>query len=255
MYALRPRVPFAYSNKRDFSVKLTEWIGQVFYDILPEHGYEIREEQIYTAFQLAEAVCKSKVHFAEAGLGTGKTFAYLLTAVAYARHKGKPVLIACASTELQEQLAGRKGDIEKLSQLLCLDIDVRIAKDPRQYICDVKVNRFHNSFCEQPSSELSGLLRWAGKTERGERTEVPSVPDRVWSQVAWDEAMSCETCPARGFCKLVKARNHYRSALDLIVCDHASSLTIFGRGRSELLTVNCPSCLNIQRLSLMKGIR
>ncbi|WP_347490650.1 ATP-dependent DNA helicase [Desulfoscipio sp. XC116] len=221
MYALRPRVPFAYSNKRDFSVKLTEWIGQVFYDILPEHGYEIREEQIYTAFQLAEAVCKSKVHFAEAGLGTGKTFAYLLTAVAYARHKGKPVLIACASTELQEQLAGRKGDIEKLSQLLCLDIDVRIAKDPRQYICDVKVNRFHNSFCEQPSSELSGLLRWAGKTERGERTEVPSVPDRVWSQVAWDEAMSCETCPARGFCKLVKARNHYRSALDLIVCDHA----------------------------------
>jgi len=220
MCALRSQVPFAYRSKQDFPVKLTEWVGQVFFDVLPEHGYEIREEQIYTAFQLAEAVCKTKVHFAEAGLGTGKTFAYLLTAVAYARFKGKPAIIACASTALQEQLAGPKGDIEKLSRLLGLDIDVRMAKDPRQYICDVKINRFHSSYYDQPGPALTSVLHWAGETDRGERSEMPSVPDRVWAQVAWDEAMPCETCSARGFCKLVKARDYYRPALDLIVCDH-----------------------------------
>ncbi len=220
MCALGSQVPFAYRSKHDFPAKLTEWVGQVFYDVLPEHGYEIREEQIYTAFQLAEAVGKGKVHFAEAGLGTGKTFAYLLTAVAYARFKGKPALIACASTALQEQLAGPQGDIEKLSRLLGLDIDARMAKDPRQYICDVKVNRFHNSTCEQPDPALTNLLDWAGETDRGERSEMPSVPDRVWTQVAWDEAMPCDTCSVRGFCKLVKAREYYRPALDLIVCDH-----------------------------------
>ncbi|MHB8917801.1 MAG: ATP-dependent DNA helicase [Desulfocucumaceae bacterium] len=220
MGALRSQVPFAYRSKHHFPAKLTEWVGQVFYDVLPEHGYEIRDEQIYTAFQLAEAVCKGKVHFAEAGLGTGKTFAYLLTAVAYARFKGKPAIIACASTALQEQLAGPKGDIKKLSRLLGLDIDVRMAKDQRQYICDVKINRFHNSRNEQPGPALTSVLHWAGETDRGERSEMPGVPDRVWAQVAWDESMPCETCSARGFCKLVKAREHYRPALDLIVCDH-----------------------------------
>ncbi len=220
MCAIKSQLPFTYHGKHDFTARLTEWIGQVFYDILPGCGYEIREEQVYTAFQLAEAVCRGKVHFAEAGLGTGKTFAYLLTAVAYARFKGQPVIIACASTALQEQLAGPKGDIEKLSRLLGLEIDARMAKDPRQYICDVKVNESHNPLFARPSKALTSVLHWAGETGRGERSEMPHVPDRVWTQVAWDEAMSCDTCPSRGFCRLVKARQHYRAAVDLIVCDH-----------------------------------
>jgi len=217
---LKSLVPFAYRGKDEFSSKLVQWIGQVFYDVLPTHGYEIREEQIFTAFQLADAVCKGKVHFAEAGLGTGKTFAYLLTAVAYARYKGKPAVIACASTVLQEQLAGPNGDIERLSDLLSLDIDVRMSKDPRQYVCDVKVNRLNNPFFGQPGKTLGNLISWAGETGRGERSEMPHVSDRVWAQVAWDETMSCDTCSTRGFCKLVKVREHYRAARDLIVCDH-----------------------------------
>jgi len=222
MSAQRAKVPFAFQNRIDFPAKLAEWIGQVFYEILPEHGYEIRDEQIYTAFQIAEAVCRGRVHFAEAGLGTGKTFAYLLSAVAYARFKGKPAVIACASTALQEQLAGYKGDIEKLSGLLGLNIDARMAKDPHQYICDIKVNRFNNLHFQQPDNALDGVLQWAEETRLGERSEIPDLPDQVWTQVAWDETMPCETCSTRGFCKLVKARKHYRSALDLIVCDHGT---------------------------------
>lgn len=59
----------------------------------------------------------------------------------------QPVVIACATSALQEQLAGYEGDIIKLSQLLGLEIDARMAKDPRQYICDVRVNEnifFHD---------------------------------------------------------------------------------------------------------------
>lgn len=75
---VRPKVPFEYRSKDEFPARLAEWIGHVFYDVLPEHGYEIRKEQIFTAFQLADAVCRRKVHFAEAGLGTGKTFARIV---------------------------------------------------------------------------------------------------------------------------------------------------------------------------------
>ena len=217
---VKSQMPFEYRGKEEFPAMLAKWIGQVFYDILPDQGYEIRDEQIFTAFQLADAVCKRKVHFAEAGLGTGKTFAYLLTAVSYARFVGSPVVIACASTALQAQLAGPKGDIGTLSRLLNLDIDVRMAKDQRQYICDVRVDQVLNPLIEQPSRALDEVLRWTEETNRGERSEMPHVPDRVWSQVAWDETMHCDICSSRGFCKLVKAREHYRAAMDLIVCDH-----------------------------------
>lgn len=221
MCSLRSQLPFNYRNNQDFADKLSEWIGEVFYDLLPQYSYEVREEQIYTAFQIAQAACKGKVHFAEAGLGTGKTFAYLLSAVAFARFKGKPALIACATTALQEQLAGPKGDIEELSKLLDLNIDVRMAKDPRQYICDLKINRFYHSLDEQPGEALTQVLNWAENTKKGERSEIPQVPDKIWKRVAWDEDMSCEVCAERGFCKLVKAREHYRKASDLIVCNHS----------------------------------
>ncbi|SCZ10268.1 ATP-dependent DNA helicase [Alkaliphilus peptidifermentans] len=216
----RIKGPFDYNRKEEFSGKLSQWIGEVFYDILPEHGYEVREEQIYTAFQLADAVCNKRVHFAEAGLGTGKTFAYLLTAIAYAGFTGKPVVIACASTALQEQLAGPKGDIQKLSNILGLEIDARMAKDPRQYICDSRVNDISSMYEENDKLMPNELNQWLEKTKLGERSEMPLISDRVWKQIGWDESMDCDLCSRSGYCKLVRAREHYRPARDLIIADH-----------------------------------
>lgn len=212
----RIKEPLKFDSKEEFQEKLMEWIGDVFYDILPEYGYEVREEQIYTAFQCADAFCNKKVHLAEAGLGTGKTFAYLLTAIAFARFSGKPVVIACATTALQEQLAGYEGDIATLSKLLELEIDARMAKDPRQYICDVKVN----DTTDEVSTLSDEINQWINKTKLGERSEIPTIPDRVWKWIGWDESMACDICTNRGFCKLVKAREHYRRAKDLIIADH-----------------------------------
>ncbi len=212
----RRKEPFDYNSKEEFQVKLGDWIGDVFYDILPEHGYEVREEQIYTAFQLADAMCNKKIHLAEAELGTGKTIAYLLSAIAYARFSGKPVVIACASTALQEQLTGNDGDIIKLSQLLGLEIDARMAKDPRQYICDVRVNETLEDF-NTMSNEIN---QWITKTNMGERSEIPTIPDYIWKLIGWNEFMACDICLNRGFCKLVKAREHYRSTKDLIIVNH-----------------------------------
>lgn len=214
----RIKEPFQYEGSKDFHDKLTDWIGDVLYDFLPEHDYEIRDEQIYTAYQIADAFCDKKIHLAEAGLGTGKTFAYLLSAIPYARFKHKPVIIACATTALQEQLAGETSDIHTLSSLLELDIDARMAKDGKQYICDAKV--------DENAVELNTLLprieEWLSKTKRGERSEIPTVSDVVWKKLRWDETRDCNMCINRGYCKLVKAREYYRGARDLIIVDHAT---------------------------------
>lgn len=216
--SIRRKVPFEYSNSEAFQEKLVEWIGDMLYDTLPEHGYEVRDEQIFTAFQLADAVCDKKVHFSEAGLGTGKTFAYLLTAIPYARFTGKPVIIACATTALQEQLAGEDGDIRKLSDLLGLDVVARMAKDPNQYICDVRVAENTEGF----GTLTEDIQEWLNTTHTGERSEIPSIPDHVWKKMKWEEGMDCEMCQDNGFCKLARARQEYRKSADLIVVDHAT---------------------------------
>lgn len=212
----RVKMPFEYKRREEFQEKLVEWVGDVLYDFLPEHEYEVRDEQIFTAFQIADAMCEKKVHLAEAGLGTGKTFAYLLSAIPYARMTGKPVVIACASTALQEQLASEDGDIMTLSKLLNLDVDARMAKDPAQYLCDMKIEEAVGDF-ELLTPEMS---EWVQKTKLGERSELPTIPDHVWKKISWDESMPCDTCMNRGYCKLVKAREAYRTTSDLIIVDH-----------------------------------
>ncbi|OEH86386.1 helicase [Desulfuribacillus stibiiarsenatis] len=211
------KVPFDYKSKEEFPIALANWIGDVFYDILPEHGYEVREEQVFTAFQLAEAVCHNKVHLAEAGLGTGKTFAYLLTAIAYARFSGKPVIIACATSALQEQLAGPKGDIQTLSNLLGLAVDARMARESRQYICDERVQEARSLIDD--TTQANDIYQWLDKTITGERSEIPHISDRLWKQIGWDESVDCDMCSSIGYCKLAKAREQYRPARDLIIAD------------------------------------
>ncbi|WP_176700124.1 hypothetical protein, partial [Bacillus cereus] len=49
------RLPFEVGKQDNFYDKLNEWIGDVFYDILPEKGFEERDEQIFMAFQLERA--------------------------------------------------------------------------------------------------------------------------------------------------------------------------------------------------------
>jgi ATP-dependent DNA helicase DinG len=215
MYA---KQPFEYKNKQEFKAKLVEWIGDVFYDMLPEHDYEVRDEQIFTAFQIAEALCDQKVHLAEAGLGTGKTFAYLLSAIAYARFTKKPVVIACATTALQEQLASNVGDIATLSKLLGLEVDAQMAKDPHEYICDVRADEAAQSFGEL-SEEIG---EWLQTTKTGQRSEVPTTPDSEWKKIKWEEYMACDLCASRGYCRLVKARKQYQGAKDLLIVDHAT---------------------------------
>ncbi|HEY8347381.1 MAG TPA: ATP-dependent DNA helicase [Symbiobacteriaceae bacterium] len=210
-------LPFPARNEEEFRQGLTRWLGQVFYEELPANGYEIREEQIYATFRIARALTTGATLLAEAGPGTGKTFAYLLPAVCYARFRGAPVVVACATDVLQAQMAGPGGDIETLSRVLNLGIKAVVAEDPSLYICQLKVQR------PAPARKPPGWDRfreWAEQTSTGARSEVPDVPDALWEQMAWEPSLPCDTCPLRSHCHVVAARRRYREEADLILCDH-----------------------------------
>jgi ATP-dependent DNA helicase DinG len=225
----RERYPFSLEKNENFFDKLNEWIGDVFYDILPEAGFELRDEQVYMAFQLERAFKEKKVMFAEAGVGTGKTIVYLLYAICYARFTQKPAIIACADESLIEQLVKKEGDIAKLSDILNLQIDVRLAKSQDQYLClrkldealmeDDDVELYEQIFDELPTfvhdnKTLQSFYHY------GDRKDYAHLNDEQWKKIAWDPFQDCLACEKRHRCGQTLSREHYRKAADLIICSH-----------------------------------
>lgn len=210
-------MPFKYRGETDFFVQLDNWIGDVFYEQLPTLGYETREEQIYTTYHIVKALREGAVLFGEAGSGTGKTFAYILTSLCYARLKGMPVVLSSASPVLQEQLAHPHGDIATLSRKLGLNIDARLAKSPEHYLCEVKVERLKWA---PKRKERQEVLTWAENSTLGERSELPDLSDDTWLQVGWDSSLRCDRCKRKGYCRFAKARRQFQGAKDFIVCEH-----------------------------------
>jgi ATP-dependent DNA helicase DinG len=225
---MQKRMPFVVAKTESFYDKLGEWIGDLFYDILPEAGFELRDEQIYMAFQLEKAYKDKKVMFAEAGVGTGKTIVYLLYAIMYARYTNRPAIIACADETLIEQLVKKEGDIAKLEKVLNLNIDVRLAKSRDQYLCLKKLDHTkNNDFSDEISSifeNLPDFVHSLGSMQTfekyGDRRDYPSLSDEKWSEVSWDAVQDCFSCEKRHRCGLTLHREYYRHSEDLIICSH-----------------------------------
>ncbi|MFD2371642.1 ATP-dependent DNA helicase [Brevibacillus sp. GCM10020057] len=223
------RYPFAYDPAQPFVSQVSDWAADVFYDRLPEAGFEVRDEQIYMAFQLERAFAEKQTIFAEAGVGTGKTLAYLLYAVCYARYTRKPAIIACANESLIEQLVKPQGDIAKLAKHLGLTIDARLAKSPDQYLCLRKLDEanFHPDFAEDFQRIYQELPPFVHNYEAlqsfypyGDRSGYPGLDDEKWSLINWDAFQDCFACEKQHRCGQTLSRNHYRKAAELIICSH-----------------------------------
>ncbi|OIJ20084.1 ATP-dependent helicase [Anaerobacillus alkalidiazotrophicus] len=221
------KLPFTYDRKKSFIEQLGDWVGDVFYDILPEAGFEIRDEQIFMAYQLERSFAEKKVIFAEAGVGTGKTIAYLLYAICYARYVGKPAIIACADEALIEQLVKPEGDIAKISKVLNLNIDVRLAKAQSQYLCVQKLEKLRDAdenpdvYGDVYQSVPSFVYNNVPMQEfhfYGDRKTYSKLDNETWGKINWDAFQDCSVCEKRHRCGMTLTREHYRKATDLIVC-------------------------------------
>ncbi|MBM7609327.1 ATP-dependent DNA helicase DinG [Lysinibacillus composti] len=223
---MRESLPFELSKDRSFFESLGDWIGDVLYDELPEKGFECRDEQIFMAYQIEQALKEKNVLFAEAGVGTGKTIAYLLPAISYARYTGKPALIACADETLIDQLVKEGGDIYKLRDHLGLNIDVRLAKSRDQYLC---LKRFEEAekvevddwiddiaFSIPEGVYAQGSMKSAQLF--GARSDYPTVSDEDWQKVNYNSLMQCGVCEMRNRCGQTLHRANYRMSTDLIIC-------------------------------------
>ena len=200
-------------------------------------GFAPRIQQQEMAQAVADALDKHAVLVAEAGTGTGKTFAYLVPALL----SGQKVIISTGTKNLQDQLFNK--DLPLVRDALGVPVDVALLKGRANYVCPHRLElalgegRFQS---RSQVAELQTIRRWAGKTQSGDIAELSELSEDspLWPRVT-SSADNClgSDCDYLDGCFLAKARRRAHEA-DILVINHHllfADLALKDEGFGELL--------------------
>ena len=221
------------SEFTDLSAEMLSENGQLAQQLA---GFSYRKSQQQLTVEIAQAIEDRAVLIAEAGTGTGKTYAYLVPALL----SGKRVIISTGTKALQDQLYHR--DLPRIKKALSAPVHTALLKGRSNYLCLYRMEQgkgetFSN---RETVQHFQRVVAWSAKTKRGDLAELASIPDdsSVWPQVS-STADNClgNECPFWTDCYLVKARQAAQSA-DVVVVNHhllLADLAIKQEGFGEVL--------------------
>ncbi len=188
--------------------------------------YEDRPSQRDMAAHIADAYNDGGVLLLEAGTGVGKSFAYLVPALAWAKANGERTVISTNTINLQEQLVGK--DLPMLRDALGTAEHTptfALLKGWRNYLC---LARLHQAVAGQRSllepdkyDELQSIAVWAGRTSDGTLADLGVTPSpEVWDEVSAESDLCPRLqCPHFDGCFLFAARRQAAEA-DVVVVNH-----------------------------------
>lgn len=201
-------------------------------------GFRPRAAQVELARAIARTLSSGSTLVAEAGTGTGKTWAYLVPALL----AGGKVLISTGTRTLQDQLF--KRDLPRVRAALAVPATVALLKGRGNYVC-----HYHLANLEQDDrglrsrAEISQLRRirvFANESQTGDRADLATVPETadIWQRVTstHDNCLGQE-CPNVRDCFVIKARRQAQEA-DIVVVNHAlfmADLALREEGVTDLL--------------------
>jgi ATP-dependent DNA helicase DinG len=189
---------------------------------------------------VADAIATRGQLVAEAGTGTGKTFAYLVPALLY----GGKVIVSTGTKTLQDQLFER--DLPLIRDALALPVTVAVLKGRANYVCHYHLERTAREGrlpSRHDARHLKRIVAFAHASERGDRAELADVPESatIWPLVtSTRESCLGSECPFHRECFVMKARKEALDA-DVVVVNHHlffADVMLRDEGLAELL----PNC-------------
>lgn len=191
-------------------------------------NFEIREGQKEMMNLIDDALNNNQHLLVEAGTGTGKSLAYLLPALYFAKQTGTSCVISTYTVQLQQQLLDR--DMVILKEAVSYPFRSAVLKGRSHYLCLRKFEQRLDEPLEQNYDTLLSkgqILIWLTETVDGdvEQLNLPSGGKVFWSEVQSD-AITCigKHCPWFSRCFYHRARNNAYGA-DLIITNHALLFT------------------------------
>lgn len=200
-------------------------------------GYNGRPMQLEMAQAIARTIVKCETFVAEAGTGTGKTFAYLVPALMW----GGKVIISTGTRNLQDQLFFR--DIPTVRKALASPVTVALLKGRANYVCPLHLARtaeYGRMETKADTYYLREIVKFAKRTDTGDKSDLPTVPETasIWNQVtSTKENCPGTECPHYQDCFVMKARKAAQQA-DVVVVNHHlffADVVLKDTGVAELL--------------------
>ena len=196
-----------------------------------------REAQQTMARAVAHAIAERETLIAEAGTGTGKTFAYLVPALL----SGQRVIVSTGTKALQDQLFFR--DLPRVRSVLASRLKTALLKGRANYLCLYRLDqtvREGSVLDRAQASQLAAIRHWSARTRHGDRMELAEVPEEspLWPRVTStpENCLGVE-CPFYDDCHVVKARREAQEA-DVVVVNHHllfADLALKQEGFGEIL--------------------
>lgn len=186
-------------------------------------GFETRSSQGVMADAIIEGFTGSTNIIIEAGTGTGKSIAYLIPALWWAKKNKNRVVIATHTINLQDQLYNK--DIPFLQKILPFDFRSALLKGKNNYIClkNLNQNRMIEELSTQERIAIVGLYTWTRETISGDISEMSFLPNfsSLWSKFGGDNGY-CQPgdCSFTKDCFLFRARKKAEEA-DIIIVNHS----------------------------------
>src|SRR6266581_314321 len=211
--------------------------------LLAEHGpvarvlgaFEDRPSQRDMAAYTADVYNDGGVALLEAGTGVGKSFAYLVPALVWARENGERTVVSTNTINLQEQLVGK--DLPILARALGTGEHTptfALLKGWRNYVCLARLEQAREQatslFEDERRAELEALAAWAARSGDGSLADLPDQPSgEVWDAIAAESDLCTRLkCPHFDRCFVFQARRRAAEA-DVVVVNHhllASDLAV-----------------------------
>ena len=132
---------------------------KIFLDILPRHGMAVREEQIALCHEVLDTLYNKEISLCEAGVGTGKTLAYLVGCILWQMHRPErmklPIVISTSSVALQDAiLTEYLPDLSAIlldEGIITAPITAVVRKGKERFVCDARLAE--RASLVQPSRE------------------------------------------------------------------------------------------------------
>lgn len=198
-------------------------IGERVYDFFDDtairNGFELREGQLDMACEIVDAIKEGQHLLVEAGVGIGKSFAYIVPALECIREYGGPVIIATSTIALQEQL---KDDIDKVMKMLKFKVDVLIAKGQSHFLCRKRFDQFFTRELTNSSpkmNKLRNIINTGGKERADWKIQVP---DEVWNRInvqTYNQKNCRDHCQYYSDCYYYNLRKKMLLSDGIIICN------------------------------------
>ena len=196
---------------------------QIFREILPRHGMAVREEQIALCHEVLDTLYNKEISLCEAGVGIGKTLAYLVACILWQMHRPSqlkmPVAISTSSVALQDAILNEY--LPDLSAVLLAEgiitapITAVVRKGKERFVCDARL-------AERQAKAISKGSRQKGSLRMAENVlDLDHIPGLS----RYDRCRICvpQSCPRDCFLRLdCRYQQYLRDSRkpDIQICNH-----------------------------------